>query len=84
MKLSQFLVLIILLFQLNSGMALGNPDSSDSDSNDDSKPVNEAYQNAYYEVKSGNFQVAIKYLKQAAKRSEERRVGTECRSRWSP
>ncbi len=55
MKLFQFLVLIFLLFQLNFVVALGNSDSSDSDSNDDSKPVNEAYQNAYYEVKSGNF-----------------------------
>jgi len=61
--------LIFLLFQLNFIVALGNSDSSDSDSNDDSKPVNEVYQNAYYEVKSGNFQVAIKYLKQAAKSS---------------
>ena len=54
---------------MNFEVALGNSDSSDSDSNDDSKPVNEAYQNAYYEVQSGNFQVAIKYLKQAAKSS---------------
>ena len=69
MKHFQFLVLIFLLFQLNFEVALGNPDSSDSDSNDDPKPVNVAYQNAYYEVKSGNFQVAIKYLKQAAKSS---------------
>ena len=50
-------------------MALGNSNSSGSDCNDDSKPVNEVYQNAYYEVKSWNFQVAIKYLKQAAKSS---------------
>ena len=69
MKLFQFLVLIFLLFQLNFEVALGNPDSSDSDSNDDSKPVNVAYQNAYYEIKNGNYQVAIKYLKQAAKSS---------------
>ena len=69
MKLFQFLVLIFLLFQFNFEVALGNPDSSDSDSNDDSKPVNVAYQNAYYEIKNGNFQVAIKYLKQAAKSS---------------
>ena len=61
--------MIFLLFQLNFVVALGNSDSSGSDSNDDSKPVNEVYQNAYYEVKSGNFQVAIKYLKQAAKNS---------------
>ena len=27
---------------------------------------------------------ARKYLKQVADRSEERRVGKECRSRWSP
>ncbi len=74
MKLFQFLVLIFLLFQLNFGVALGNPDSSDSDSNDDSKPVNEAYQNAYYEVKSGNFRVAIKYLKQAAKAPQIKRI----------
>ena len=53
-------------------MALGNSDSSDSDSNGDSKPVNEANQNAYYDVKSGNFQVAIKDLKQAAKSSTNR------------
>ena len=71
MKLFQFLVLIFLLFQLIFEVALGNPDSSDSDSNDDSKPVNEAYQNAYYEVKSGNFQVAIKYLLKAAKTSPD-------------
>ena len=50
-------------------MTFGNPDSSSSDGNDGSKPVNEAYQIAYYEVKSGNFQVAIKYLKQATKSS---------------
>jgi len=69
MRLFQFLVLIFLLFLLNFGMALGNPGSSDSDSQDYSKPVNEDYQNAYYAVKSGNFQEAIKYLKQAAKSS---------------
>ena len=50
-------------------MTFGNPDSSSSDGNDGSKPVNEAYQIAYYEVKSGNFQVAIKYLKEATKSS---------------
>ena len=59
MKLFQLLVLIFLLFQLNFEVALGNPNSSDSDSNYGSKPVNEAYQNAYYEIKSGNFQVAL-------------------------
>ena len=26
----------------------------------------------------------LTYLKQACERSEERRVGKECRSRWSP
>ena len=57
------------MFLLNFVVALGNSDSSGSGSNNDSKPVNEVFQNAYYEVKSGNFQVAIKYLKQAAKSS---------------
>ena len=57
MKLFKLLVPIFLLFQFNFVVTLGNSDSSDSDSNDDSKPVNEAYQNAYYEVKSGNFQL---------------------------
>ena len=69
MKLFKLLVPIFLLLQLNFVVTFGNPDSSSSGGNDGSKPVNEAYQNAYYEVKSGNFQVAIKYLKQAAKRS---------------
>ena len=69
MKLFKLLVSIFLLFQFNFVVTFGNPDSSDSDNNDDSKPVNEVYQNAYNEVKSGNFQVAIKYLKQAAKSS---------------
>ena len=50
-------------------VALGNPNSLGSDSNDDSKSLNVAYQNAYNEVKSGNFQVAIKYLKKASKSS---------------
>ena len=54
---------------MNFEMALGNPDSSGSDSNDDSKTLNVAYQNSYNEVKSGNFQVAIKYLKKASKSS---------------
>ena len=67
MKLIKYSVLIFILFQMNFEMALGNPDSSGSDSNDDSKPLNVAYQNAYNEVKSGNFQVAIKYLKKASK-----------------
>jgi tetratricopeptide (TPR) repeat protein len=48
-------------------VALGNPNSLGSDSNDDSKTLNVTYQNAYNEDKSGNFQVAIKYLKKAAK-----------------
>ena len=61
--------MIFILFQMNFEMALGNPDSSGSDSNDDPKPLNVAYQNAYNEVKSGNFQVAIKYLKKASKSS---------------
>ena len=69
MKLFKLLISIFLLLQLNIVVTFGNPDSSSSDGNDGSKPVNEAYQNAYYEVKSGNFQVAIKYLKQAAKSS---------------
>ena len=74
MKLFKLLVPIFLLFQFNFVVTLGNSDSSDSDSNDDSKPVNEAYQNAYYEVKSGNFQVAIKYLKQAPKAPQIMRI----------
>ena len=74
MKLSQFLVLIFLLFLLNFVVTFGNPDSYSSDGNDGSKPVNEAYQNAYYEVKSGNFQVAIKYLKQAPKAPRIKRI----------
>ena len=69
MKLFKYSVLIFILFQMIFAVALGNPDSSDSDSNDDSKTRNEAYQNSYNEVKSGNFQVAIKYLKKAAKSS---------------
>ena len=69
MKLFKLLISIFLLLQFNFVVTFGNPDSSSSDGNDGSKPVNEAYQNAYYEVKSGNFQVTIKYLKQAAKNS---------------
>ena len=69
MKLFKLLILIFLLLQFNFVVTFGNPNSSSSDGNDGSKPVNEAYQNAYYEVKRGNFQVAIKYLKQAAKKS---------------
>ena len=69
MKLFKLLILIFLLLQFNFVVTFGNPNSSSSDDNDGSKPVNEAYQNAYYEVKRGNFQVAIKYLKKAAKKS---------------
>jgi len=50
MKLFKLLVSIFLLLQFNFVVTFGNPDSSSSDGNDDSKPVNEAYQNAYYEV----------------------------------
>ena len=69
MKLFKLLILIFLLLQFNFVVTFGNPNSSSSDGNDGSKPVNEAYQNAYYEVKRGNFQIAIKYLKKAAKKS---------------
>ena len=57
MNLFKLLFPSFLLFQFNFLLTLGNSDSSDSDINDDSKPVKEAYQNAYYEVKSGNFQL---------------------------
>jgi len=69
MKLFKLLISIFLLLQFNFVVTFGNPDSSSSDGKDGSNPVNEAYQNAYYEIKKGNFQVAIKYLKQAAKNS---------------
>ena len=43
---------------------------------------------AIEEARNGNFEQAEKNLAEAreqmAKRSEERRVGKECRSRWSP
>ena len=35
------------------------------------------------DLKTGN-QIAVKVLKDEFLRSEERRVGKECRSRWSP
>ena len=69
MKLFKLLISIFLLLQFNFAVTFGDPDYSSSDGNDGSKPVNEAYQNAYYEIKNGNFQVDIKYLKQAAKSS---------------
>ena len=69
MKLFKLLISIFLLLQFNCVVTFGNPDSSSSGGNFGSKPLNEAYQNAYYGVKSVNFQVAIKYLKQAAKSS---------------
>ena len=56
---------------MNFEVALVNLDSSGLDSNEDSKPLNVAYQNAYNEVKSGNFYVAIKYLKKAAKKTPQ-------------
>ena len=59
MKLFKLLISIFLLLQFNFVVTFGNPDSSSSDGNDGSEPLNEAYQNAYYEVKSGNLQVAI-------------------------
>ena len=36
------------------------------------------------EIVDGNLQTQVVYKSEKAERSEERRVGKECRSRWSP
>ena len=39
---------------------------------------------AQYEKEQSELTAEISALEKAVKRSEERRVGKECRSRWSP
>ena len=46
--------------------------------------LNKNYLNWNLENKSRYFRMFALHLRQDAERSEERRVGKECRSRWSP
>ena len=69
MKTFLFFLSILLAFHLSTGVTFGNPDSSGYDSSDDSKPVNVDLQNGLNAAKNGNYKLAVKHLKRAAKSS---------------
>ena len=48
------------------------------------EPTLSRYENGYREPKAGTISQIAEALGISADRSEERRVGKECRSRWSP
>ena len=70
MKIYEVFLLVFFVIQFSFSTAVADPSSS-NDYDDSAKPVNPDYIRGYDEVSNGNYQIAIKYLLNAANTSPE-------------
>ena len=70
MKIYEVFFLVFFVIQFSFSTSVADPSSS-NDYDDSAKPVNPDYIRGYDEVSNGNYQIAIKYLLNAANTSPE-------------